>query len=73
MKSGLFNRGHRIYAAINDSTLQADSVPFIVFRLSMLRDAILSMPPQVTPQVTPQVAELLRHVGRTAVRRCKLR
>lgn len=59
------------YAAINDSTQQADSAPFILFMLSMLRDAILSMPPQVTPQVTPQVAELLKHmtgdVGREAL------
>jgi Fic family protein len=50
------------YAAINDSTQQADSAPFILFMLSMLRDAILSVSPQVTPQVTPQVAELLKHV-----------
>ncbi|WP_339510080.1 hypothetical protein [Pseudomonas sp. RL_15y_Pfl2_60] len=42
------------YAAINDSTRQADSAPFIVFMLSMLRDAILSITPQVTPQVPPQ-------------------
>lgn len=46
------------YAAINDSTLKADSAPFIVFMLSMLRDAILS----ASPQVTPPVAELLKHV-----------
>lgn len=32
------------------------------YMLSMLCDAILSVPPQVTPQVTPQVAELLKHV-----------
>lgn len=50
------------YAAINNSTQQADSAPFIVFMLSMRRDAILSVSPQVTPQVTPQVAELLKHV-----------
>lgn len=50
------------YMAINDSTRQADSAPFIVFMLSMLRDAILSATPQVAPQVTPQVAELLRHM-----------
>ncbi len=51
------------YAVINESSQQADSAPFIVFMLSMLRDAILSVtPPQVAPQVTPQVAELLRYV-----------
>lgn len=50
------------YAAINDSTQQADSAPFIVFMLSMLRDAILSVTPQVAPQVSPQVAALLKHV-----------
>lgn len=50
------------YAAINDSTQQADCAPFIEFMLSMLRDAILSVTPQVAPQVTPQVAALLKHV-----------
>jgi Fic family protein len=47
------------YAAINHSTQQADSAPFIEFMLSMLRDAILSVTPQVAPQVTPQVGRLL--------------
>jgi hypothetical protein len=49
------------YAAINASTQQADSAPFIGFMLSMLHDAIISATPQVTPQVAPQVAELLKH------------
>jgi hypothetical protein len=34
------------YAAINDSTRRSDCAPFIVFMLTMLRDAIqVSTPP----------------------------
>lgn len=55
MESLVLEHQAEYYAAINDSTQQADSAPFIVFMLSMLRDAILSMPPQVT--------ELLKHVA----------
>ena len=51
------------YAALNDSTRLADCAPFIVFMLTMLRDAIQASTPQVIPQVTPQVAELLRHIA----------
>lgn len=48
------------YQAINRSTAQTNSTPFITFMLSMIRDALLnSATPQVGPQVTPQVAALL--------------
>lgn len=51
------------YAALNDSTRLTDCAPFIVFMLTMLRDAIQASTPQVIPQLTPQVAELLRHIA----------
>jgi hypothetical protein len=50
--------------AIQDSTAQTDSAPFIEFMLGMMRDAIAASTPQVaprpTPQVTPQVMRLLQ-------------
>lgn len=47
------------YAALQESTDQTDSAPFIEFMLTMVRDAIRTTAPQVTPQVTPQVGRLL--------------
>jgi Fic family protein len=47
------------YQAIQESTRQADSAPFIAFILRMILDTVTTSAPQVGPQVTPQVAELL--------------
>lgn len=47
------------YTALQESTDQTDSAPFIEFTLTMVRDAIMTTAPQVTPQVTPQVGRLL--------------
>ncbi len=47
------------YQALQKSTEQTDSMPFIEFMLKMILDAIVSATPQVTPHVTPQVTRLL--------------
>ena len=47
------------YQAINQSTQQTDSAPFIEFMLRTILDTINSNTPQVTPQLTPQVRKLL--------------
>lgn len=48
------------YAALNDSTKQADCAVFIEFMLTMVQKAVSeSQTPQVAPQVTPQVERLL--------------
>lgn len=52
------------YAAINRSTVETNSAPFIAFMLTMIRDALASSvtpqaAPQVSQQVTPRVAALL--------------
>lgn len=48
------------YAALQDSTRQANSAPFIEFMLNMILKAVsLAETPQVAPQVTPQVERLL--------------
>lgn len=64
--------GHQAeyYAAINESTEQAESVPFIVFMLSMLRDAILSVTPKSPPKSRSCSGMWL---VKSVVRRCKLR
>ena len=53
------------YQAIELSTGQTDSAPFIAFMLTMIRDALRENlshhgTPQVAPHVTPQVAAVLR-------------
>src|SRR5690606_23825694 len=47
------------YRALQESTEQVDSAPFIEFMLNMIRDALTQSTPQVTPQVSPQVERLL--------------
>ena len=52
------------YQAINQSTQQSDSAPFIEFMLKTILETLISnrvsITPQVTPQVSPQVTALLK-------------
>jgi len=49
------------YQALQRSTDQTDSAPFIEFMLKMILNAVSSAAtPQVAPQVTPQVGRLLQ-------------
>jgi len=48
------------YRALQASTDQADSAPFIEFMLRMILDAVATAAPQVAPHVTPQVKRLLQ-------------
>ena len=48
------------YTALQTSTEQADSAPFVAFMLNRILDALHAAAPQVTPHVTPQVERLLR-------------
>jgi len=51
------------YQAIEQSTAQSDTAPFIRFMLTMIQQALDELEgnnsPQVTPQVAPQVAQLV--------------
>ncbi|MDD2316197.1 MAG: Fic family protein [Desulfobacterales bacterium] len=55
----IFEHQAEYYQAIQDSTRQTDSAPFIAFMLRMILDTVTTSAPQVSPQVTPQVGELL--------------
>lgn len=68
VESLVFERQEAYYLALQESTQQSDSAPFIIFMLHALYDALVSVAPQVTPQVTPQVLELLRAVNSEASR-----
>jgi Fic family protein len=59
VESLIFDHQAEYYHALQESTRQADSAPFIAFMLRMIFDSVTSAAPQVTPQVTPQVGELL--------------
>ena len=59
VESLIFEHQAEYYHALQESTHQTDSAPFIAFMLRMILDAVTTSAPQVTPQVTPQVGELL--------------
>lgn len=51
------------YRAINTSTMQTDSAPFIEFMLRMILDSVATSTPEVTPDVTPEVRLLSAFAG----------
>lgn len=59
VESLIFEHQAEYYQAIQESTQQNDSAPFIAFMLLMILDTMTTSAPQVSPQVTPQVGELL--------------
>lgn len=60
VESLVYKHQQDYYDALNDSTAQTDSAPFILFMLKMIRDALLSTDiPEVTPEVTPEVQRLI--------------
>ena len=59
VESLVFEHQSEYYQAINESTRQTDSAPFIAFMLRMILNAVTVSAPQVTPHVSPQVGELL--------------
>ena len=59
VESLIFEHQAEYYQAIQESTRQTDSAPFIAFMLRMILDTVTTFAPQVSPQVTPQVGELL--------------
>ena len=71
VESLIFEHQAEYYHAIQESTRQTDSAPFIAFMLRMILDTVTVSAPQVSPQVTPQVGELLAsmqgEIGREAL------
>lgn len=59
VESLIFEHQSEYYQALQESTRQTDSAPFINFMLRMILEAVTTSAPQVTPQVSPQVGELL--------------
>jgi Fic family protein len=59
VESLVYEHQAEYYQALQKSTDQTDSAPFIEFMLTMILEAISTAAPQVTPQVTPQVKRLL--------------
>ena len=59
VESLVFEHQAEYYRALQESTHQTDSAPFIAFMLRMILDAVTAATPQVVPQVTPQVGQLL--------------
>jgi len=60
IESMVYARQSDYYEALNQSTSQADSAPFISYMLQVILSTLESLPtPQDSPQVTPQVKKLL--------------
>ncbi len=59
VESLIFEHQAEYYQALQESTRQADSAPFIAFMLRMILETVTTTAPQVSPQVSPQVEELL--------------
>jgi len=59
VESEIFEHQAEYYQALQESTRQTDSAPFIAFMLRMVLDTVNFSAPQVAPQVTPQVGQLL--------------
>ena len=59
VESLVYEHQQEYYQALQKSTDQSDSAPFIEFMFRMIFDTV-SAAPQVSPQVTPQVVQLLK-------------
>jgi len=59
VESLIFEHQAEYYQALQESTRQTDSSPFIAFMLRMILATVTTSAPQVAPQVTPQVGKLL--------------
>lgn len=55
VESLIFEHQAQYYEAIQESTLQSDSAPFIAFMLRMILDTVTTSTPEVAPEVTPEV------------------
>ena len=55
VESLIFEHQAEYYHAIQESTLQTDSAPFIAFMLRMILDTVTASTPEVAPEVTPEV------------------
>jgi Fic family protein len=59
VESLVFEHQIDYYQALQESTRQTNSAPFIFFMLRMIQHAVISSAPQVAPHVNPQVSKLL--------------
>ena len=55
VESLIFEHQAEYYQALQESTRQTDSAPFIAFMLRMILDAVSSSTPEAAPEVTPEV------------------
>ena len=55
VESLIFKHQAEYYQAIQESTQQTDSAPFIAFMLRMILDTLTTSTPEATPEATPEV------------------
>ena len=67
VESLIFEHQAEYYLALQESTRQTDSAPFIAFMLRMILDAVTASAPQVTPQVGELLAAIRNEMGREAL------
>jgi hypothetical protein len=67
VESFIFEHQPEYYLAIQESTRQTDSGPFITFMLRMILDTVTTSAPQVTPQVGEMLTAINGEMGREAL------
>ncbi|MFO7604930.1 MAG: Fic family protein [Desulfurivibrionaceae bacterium] len=55
VESLIFEHQVEYYHALQESTKQTDSAPFVAFMLRMILDTVTTSTPEVAPEVTPEV------------------
>ncbi|MCU0836306.1 MAG: hypothetical protein MUC77_18035 [Chromatiaceae bacterium] len=68
VESVIFEHQAEYYQALQESTNQTDSAPFIAFVLRMILATVRTTAPQVTPQVGELLAVIQGEMGREMLR-----
>jgi Fic family protein len=63
VESLIFEHQPEYYQALQESTRQTNSAPFIAFMLRMILDTVTTSTPEATPDVTPEVRLLSAFAG----------
>ncbi len=72
VESLIFEFQAEYYQALQESTQQSDSAPFIAFMLRMILDTVTATTPEVAPDVTPEVRLLSAFTGEMTRQQLKM-
>jgi Fic family protein len=64
VESLVFDHQHEYYQALQESSSQGDSAPFITFMLQMILDTLSAFTPKSPPKSPPKSGSCLRRFAR---------